>query len=250
MQLIQSGKLAIFFGDAATSVDPELFVQVGCVGAHDLPGIKTIRTALGARLLVLPHQIHTANMLVLRTEQDLQVALAGTHDDRYDADIIMTNLPRVAIGVLTADCLPIVLYAPDVQAFVVVHAGWRGTHQQVVMQAIRDLQKEYDADPAGLHAWCGPCAHVDAYVVGEDFRAELALGPCARHTAQVLENRAGTWHYNLLKHNILQLQEAGIPASQIDSTPSVCTITDTRYCSYRRERERAQRQITAACLCG
>ena len=78
-----------------------------------------------------PHQTHTDRIMLIAEEyfsltpQSQQLLMEGI-------DAVMTNLPRVILGVSTADCIPILVYDPQHHAAAAIHAGWRGTVQRIV----------------------------------------------------------------------------------------------------------------------
>ena len=83
-------------------------------------------------------------------------------------DALATNVPDVCVAVSTADCVPVLLYAPDVKAVAAVHTGWRGTVQQIAAKTVRFLIEEYDADPLLMKAGIAPSIGQDAFEVGEE----------------------------------------------------------------------------------
>lgn len=230
------------FGDASGSFDPVLLQQTaGPAEIQNDPTIVHVRLSLGARVLVLPRQAHGASVLAITDESGFEKALSTY----CDADIVLTNQCRVGIGVVTADCLPIIIVDEVSGALAVVHAGWRGTMLNVASTALKAMEKYFDAHRENVRVWCGPCAAVDAYRVDYDFVENL------RNDAlkdQVLDRREDGWHYNLLKHNVQQLLHAGLLPEQIDTSAHFCTITNKRYHSYRRSGGTAQRQIAAVAL--
>src|SRR5512143_2963490 len=71
------------------------------------------------------HQVHRADVIILQGDEDPYDVVAEA------ADIVCTRERRTAVGVRTADCVPILLCAPAVGACAAAHAGWRGTVQRV-----------------------------------------------------------------------------------------------------------------------
>ena len=70
----------------------------------------------------------------------------------HGVDALVTDVPEVCIAVSTADCVPVLLYAPDVKAVAAVHAGWRGTVLRIAGKTVRILMDEYGADPRLMKA--------------------------------------------------------------------------------------------------
>jgi YfiH family protein len=107
--------------------------------------------------LVLPKQTHTVNVG--------EVTAIG---ERFpETDALITRSDKFAVGVKTADCVPIVLYAPDIRAVAAVHAGWRGTIGGIVDNTVRRLT-EIGADSKKMYAAFGPAVCQDCYEVDHE----------------------------------------------------------------------------------
>ena len=77
-------------------------------------------------------------------------------------DALVTRTRQLALGVVTADCAPVLLYAPDIQAVAAIHAGWRGMLRGVITETLKTLQDQ-GADMSQLTAYVGPCIGLDSY---------------------------------------------------------------------------------------
>lgn len=120
---------------------------------------------VGADRLVVPRQIHSVNVAVVGR---LPVAA----EEVEGADGVATVLKEVAIGVSTADCVPVILVDPVAGVVAAVHAGWRGAVGGVVRNGVRRI-KELGADPARTLAYIGPSICVDCFEVGEEVAARF-----------------------------------------------------------------------------
>lgn len=180
--------------------------------------------------LVLPQQTHTAN-----------VALCTSADQTFaDTDALITRDPTIAVGVRTADCQPILLYAPDIRAVAAVHAGWRGTFGRIGSNTVRRL-RALGADPARMKALLGPSICAECYEVS----AELV----AQFRAAGFRHLSSPDHLDLARLNAEDLADAGILLSNITFTHQ-CTrhATDSSahlYPSWRREPGTTTRLISA-----
>lgn len=112
---------------------------------------------LEEREVVLPQQTHTANIGLL------------TENDRIfpETDALVTRLKGVAIGIRTADCVPILMYAPGIEAVAAVHAGWKGTIAGIASKTFRKLV-DMGADPEGIIVRIGPHICKTCYEIDED----------------------------------------------------------------------------------
>jgi YfiH family protein len=98
-------------------------------------------------------------------------------EDRPQADAMVTSVKNIALGVLTADCVPVLL--ADVRAGVIgaVHAGWRGALSGVLENTL-DAMEKLGAHKPAIHAGIGPCIWQNSYEVGPEFPAPfLAENP-------------------------------------------------------------------------
>ena len=107
------------------------------------------------------HQVHDVHVAVIDNPDITSDKLDG-----YDA--MITNLPGFAIGVRTADCIPILLYDPVNKAAGAVHSGWRGTVAKILRNVISKMSSTYGTQPAELLAVIGPGICVDCFQVGEE----------------------------------------------------------------------------------
>ncbi|HBL98911.1 TPA: hypothetical protein DDZ86_04695 [Candidatus Dependentiae bacterium] len=233
--------LRFVFGDKKNSCTGDALqksLQPAALGLQE--PFKTVAETLKVPL-IFPRQVHGVEVLALKTKANVQKAL----EHHTDADIISTSLEGVGIGVLTADCLPLILYDPEVHACAVVHAGWKGTLKNVACEALEHLGCEYGTSPEHVLAFFGPCAHVEKYSASTELLKLLSGSPFREN---VLEDREGVIYFNLPKMNELQLRACGLLAENIHREFCKDTITNYAYWSYRRDGESAGRQLTVAML--
>lgn len=152
---------------------------------------------------------------------------------RVEADGLITDRPGVGLLNLSADC-PIIL-ASDVKAGAVgvAHASWRSTVQRIAERLIEAMAGAYGCEPGRIVAGISPSAGPCCYEVGEDVREAAidALGPAAE---SCFAWRDGGMTFDLWRANVQQLTRAGLSEQNIE-VAGVCTITDTRFYSYRRQ---------------
>jgi YfiH family protein len=188
----------------------------------------------GERTAVLAHRQHVLQALGL--EQTTLCTVRQVHGNQVcivdaallqrslqgiAADALVTQLAQVTLGVLVADCLPIVLYALDTPVIAVVHAGRIGTYHRVVQHALAMIERCFAIPPAQVHAVLGPAIGACCYTL--DIRA---VGPFQNQFPTweqfFIPHGPERWTMDLLTANTLQLRAAGVPAEQID-TASICT---------------------------
>jgi YfiH family protein len=196
---------------------------------------------LGARDIVSAYQVHGTTAVVVRE--------AWPAGQRPQADALVTDRPGIALGVLTADCAP-VLFA-DAQAGVVAaaHAGWRGALAGICEAAIAAME-ELGAQRGHIRAAVGPCIGQAAYQVGADFRAQFLDHDPASAQFFTVADAQGRPHFDLPGYVASRLARAGVAAARL---PEACTFAGAQdFFSYRRSRLRNEadygRQISAIVL--
>ena len=111
--------------------------------------------------IVQMHQVHDVKVAVV-DRGDL------TRDELDGYDAMITDLPGVAIGVRTADCIPVLLYDPVKKAAAAIHSGWRGTVSKIIGKTVIKMQTTYASQPSDILAFIGPGICVDCFQVGEE----------------------------------------------------------------------------------
>ncbi|MCB1364972.1 MAG: peptidoglycan editing factor PgeF [Rhodobacteraceae bacterium] len=175
---------------------------------------------LDAADLVGVHQVHSADV----------VTVTGRLGVPPRADAMVTNLPGLALSVLSADCQP-VLFA-DIRAGVIgaAHAGWRGALDGV-LEATLAAMEALGADRARSVAVIGPSIGQDAYEVGPEFVATF-LGADPDNARFFAEGKGDRAHFDLAGYGLHRLRSAGIGRAEWTGH---CTFSDpARFYSYRR----------------
>jgi polyphenol oxidase len=200
-----------------------------------------VTSHLGAGDLASAYQVHGTTALVVSQPWPL--------DARPKADAMVTATRGIAIGVLTADCAP-VLFA-DAQARVVAaaHAGWRGALSGIVEAAIIAMEG-LGARRERIFAAVGPCIGQGAYEVGPEFKAEFLDRDRDSGGFFSPVNINGRPRFDLSGYIVHRLQRAGVANA---AALGVCTYArDEDFFSYRRTRSRQEpdygRQISAIVL--
>ena len=166
LEIITSASLAArhgFFtrkGGASSGIFSGLNCGLGSSDQTEVVAINRARVtdAMGADHLVTVHQTHSA----------IALPVTGPLDRAVEADAMVTATPGLALGILTADCQP-VLFA-DARAGVIgaAHAGWKGA-KGGILEATLDAMQALGADRRHIHAAIGPCISQAAYEVGPEF---------------------------------------------------------------------------------
>ncbi len=173
---------------------------------------------------VYQHQIHSSNVTIVNGEESVV----------KDSDALITQEPNVLLGITVADCTPILLYEPKAKLIAAVHAGWRGTEQMIALTAVRKMI-ELGALPGNIFAFIGASASGEKYEVGLDVATLF-------EEKHLVDLHNGKFLLDVKAANCDQLLFAGVPHNQIEVSP-LCTISDERLHSFRREGKRSGRML-------
>ena len=198
---------------------------------------------LAAHCLLTAYQVHSATAVIVEN--------AWSAGERPRADAIATATPGLALGVLTADCAPVLLADPQARVVAAAHVGWRGAIGGVLEAALAAME-QLGASKARIVAAVGPCIGQPAYQVGFDFEQEfLTRDPdSARFFVRPPGDSGCRPHFDLAAYAAHRLSRAGI---MLPVQPAPCTYAqDEHFFSYRRSQARKEsdygRQISAIVL--
>jgi uncharacterized protein, YfiH family len=178
--------------------------------------------------IVIPSQTHEDEILTI--DDDFLFLSEDKQAELLDGvDALITALPDVCVGVKTADCVPILLYAPDKKVVAAIHAGWRGTVLQVVAKVVAYMTSHYGVQPSSILAGIAPSISQDAFEVGEEVAEALA-----ESSDQYLDlseiiaynHNTSKAHINLWEANRQQLIKAGLESANIE-VAGICTYSNT-----------------------
>ena len=213
-------------------VSTGLYASLNCGrGSDDDPGAVARNRAFAAGAvgaepgaLVTVHQVHSARAVTARAPGPAE-----------EADALVTDRPGLALGVLTADCAPVLLV--DIEAGVVgaAHAGWRGALAGVV-EATVEAMATLGAEPSRTTAAVGPCIGPAAYEIGDEFEARFLAADPAH--ARFFERAEGRARFDLPAYVLGRLAAAGVGRAEWTGH---CTYTDEgRFFSHRRSVHRGE----------
>lgn len=144
-----------------------------------------------------------------------------------ESDGMITNERGIVLCTLLADCCGVLLYDKRNHAIGAIHSGWRGTHQGISIVAVEAMQKEFGTRPEELKAYLSPCASGEKYEVKNDVAELFDTG-----ITQLDETRFLFDNRICIRHQLIE--DAGLLPSNITSSRE-CSITDTRFHSFRRD---------------
>lgn len=190
-------------------------------------------SALGADRdkLVFSNQVHGSAVRVV-TAGDAGKGLDRPVD--YEADGLVTNVEGLVLTAFGADCLTVLLYDPVERAVGAVHAGWRGTTENIVGQAVQTMEEAYGTRPENLIAALGPCISKCCFETGPDVPEAL----CRKLGEDVMSyisgpNEAGKFLVDLRSINALLLQKTGVLGKSVDLSLDCTLCKSDKYWSHR-----------------
>lgn len=166
--------------------------------------------------LISAFQTHGVEVKVLNSdflqfdEEQKATALCG-----YDA--MITNVPNLCLSVTTADCVPVLMFDPVKNAIAVVHSGWRGTLDAIVVKTILKMEEEYQTKASDLVVCVGPCIEKDVYEVGREvFEAFVAK---EKNNASFFapSNQAQKYYLDLKQMIVSQLKKMNVKNIEVST---------------------------------
>ena len=210
---VSTGELAGLNVGYGSGDDPELIAENRRRAiAAGLPGCE----------LATVHQIHSPAVVYVENP--------WPQEERPHADAMVTDRPDLLLGVLTADCAPVLLADEEAGIVGAAHAGWRGAVSGVTdatISAMEGLGAKRDRIAAAV----GPCIAQPSYEVDEAFR-ERFVDEASENTRFFVPGPAGKPHFDLTGYVLHRLEAAGIARAQM---LALDTYSDAeRFYSYRR----------------
>ena len=170
--------------------------------------------------LVSVHQVHSAKV---------ETVDGPLNSAKPQADAMVSATPGVALGILTADCQPVLFADPDAGVIGAAHAGWRGALDGV-LEATIDAMIDLGADRETITAVIGPSISQRAYEVGPEF-LETFLAEDPQFARFFVNGENDKFHFDLPGFGLHKLRSAGVNAEWTRH----CTYSDAdRFYSYRR----------------
>ena len=201
------------------------------IRAANLLDLGWLEHGFGERDSVLPAGIRTVKQIHSRIVLD-----AATVSPSDTGDALISGRAGVAVGVKTADCVPLLLVDPDHHVVAAVHAGWRGSAENIAAATVAELAQRWETRAENLRAAIGP-----------------SIGGCCYEVGAEVARRFGSWQpelegvevpvrLDLRAVNESQLRAAGVRNIWKSAECTFCV--PRRFYSYRRERDTAGRMVS------
>jgi polyphenol oxidase len=201
---------------------------------------KRICNVLGLNhnLIINPQQEHTDNIKIIKS----------LTDDLSSTDGVITDVPGLVLLLLFADCVPVIIYAPEERVVGVIHAGWKGTAKGIVAKAVNIFNTNFNISSESIKVAIGPAIGQCCY-------------PVSGEVAEKLKKTVNTDCDNIFKadsDNLVRVDLKGLNARQLEESGIVdidilddCTsCKNSLFYSYRAEKGKTGRHGAIASLCG
>ena len=208
----------------------------GGIGSDDAPGkVAENRARMAASLGVAPDRLITAYQI--HSPQVVIADKAWPQSERPRADAIVTRTPRLAIGISTADCGPVLLADRQARVIGAAHAGWRGALSGVIEATVAAMET-LGAARHRMVAAAGPMIRQPNYEVGQELVDRFLADDPGNARYFVAGPRAGHALFDLAGYVMARLRQARVAEAE---DIGLCTYADpTQFFSYRRTTHRAE----------
>ncbi|MFN3232766.1 MAG: peptidoglycan editing factor PgeF [Alphaproteobacteria bacterium] len=232
-------------------VSSGIYASLNCgQGSKDDPSLVTENRQLASDLLGVPlaqlctlYQVHSREVVF--------VTRPWTTEARPQADAMVTNSMGLALGILTADCVPILFSDPIARVIGAAHAGWQGAFNGVIGATVAAMNR-LGAEPQTTRAAIGPAIAQASYEVGPEFHTRFLTQAAENERYFAAGKRSGHFQFDLTGYVKTRLQEAGI--GDIEHINRDTYDEPDFFFSYRRAVHRGEpdygRQLSAIALVG
>ncbi len=192
------------FFDNLGGVSTGIYKSLNCgIGSNDrkknvTKNLKIVSKKIGVKKnIILLHQLHSNKIFFINKRSKKKLL----------GDGLVTNVKNVAIGILTADCAPILFYDPKKNIIGVAHAGWKGAYKKIGEKIINNFQKR-GSKVNDILAVIGPCISQKSYEVKNDFKTKfLNQSQQNMKNFKTVKNKI---YFDLEGYIFNQLKKAGI----------------------------------------
>ena len=180
-------------------------------------------------------QVHGVGVHVLEAGASVELTR------KLEADALLARTSGDAVGVRTADCVPVLVGDPETGAALAVHAGWRGVAARIVPLAIARMVEVTGAPAVRLVCAIGPHIRARAFEVGDDVAAQIAASSEPGVVVRAPDQRP---HVDLARAVRVQLAEIGVENGRIDDVGGCAHDEPGLYFSFRRDGARSGRMLS------
>lgn len=229
LQSLSSIKHGFFTRKGGVSAGIYASLNGGLSGDNEFSNAMENRRRVAGHLTVKPenfltcYQIHSPDVVT--------VTEPWSPNARPQADAMVTNVPEIALGILTADCGPLLFVDPKAGVIGGAHAGWRGALTGVIENTL-DAMEKIGANKKNIHAALGPCIWQNSYEVGPEFPAPfLAENPDYQ---KFFRPAFKSDHYMFNLPGYIEAKLYAAKVASFETSPADTLADEGRFFSYRR----------------
>ncbi len=176
---------------------------------------------------IIANQTHSDNIVIVNEKKNQ--GWESIEDAIENCDALITNKQGIVLSILTADCVPILLFDTKNSVIAAIHAGWKGTKADIASKTVSKMMKNFNTNPVDIVAGIAPSIGSCCYEVDEDVAKHFFDVPNA------FEKRGKKYMLDLPSINTQQLLNIGLLESNIEMS-GVCTACEVdKFFSYRKE---------------
>jgi YfiH family protein len=212
-----------------TSLETEAFFTTKLLGniADKIDAVSNV-IGISKDSIYLPIQKHTDNVQVVESVFAPEVA-----------DAVITAERGIMIGVMVADCVPLLLYDSNRRVIGAVHAGWRGIAQEILKKTIKKMMDEFQCLPEQISVAIGPCIRQCSYEVGNEVKEAVQK---ATGEGDYYIKKGDRYFVDLSSANRIQALNIGIEQKNIWQSEECTFCNPEKFHSYRYANDHAGRQ--------
>jgi YfiH family protein len=212
-----------------TSLETEAFFTTKLLGniADKIDAVSNV-IGISKDSIYLPIQKHTDNVQVVESVFAPEVA-----------DAVITAERGIMIGVMVADCVPLLLYDSNRRVIGAVHAGWRGIAQEILKKTIKKMMNEFQCLPEQISVAIGPCIRQCSYEVGNEVKEAVQK---ATGEGDYYIKKGDRYFVDLSSANRIQALHMGIEQKNIWKSEECTFCNPDKFHSYRYANDHAGRQ--------
>lgn len=226
---------SFFFGNAENSIRTQEHQGKDFLSLLDNQAVRVFCEKNKIKKIFFGKQVHGFNGFIIDHTTDSWPLF------EYESDFLITHVADIALGIITADCLPIIIVDDFLSIVSIIHAGWKGLVAGILQNVIALFKKQYASQACNLKVFIGSYARVCCYQVSADFLQNTDYSDCV-----VLRDEF--FFADLLKLSLKIFNQHAIYTNQIDLSYAVCTICNKNFCSFRRSFGSLERQISLVSL--
>jgi len=217
--LIKSKKLSKFqqinhgFFDKKGGKSTGIYKSLNCgVGSYDskknvLNNLKIVckKINCSSKNLILLNQIHSSKFYFINKNYKFK-------KKKLNGDALITNIKKIALGVLVADCVPVLIYDKNLKIISAIHAGWKSVYKEIIKKVVKFLIKK-GSNTKNLVAVIGPSISEKSYEVQKDFKDKfLKKDKQSKFFFKIRKNKT---YFGLNKYVYYHLKKLGIKNLEI-----------------------------------